>query len=153
MSWYIGVLSDAERFMPSWHKSQEEAINSKLREVNRAAKALLANHKTKTRESKANQNKAKQNKTKQSKAKRDRGRDRDGKCRKGASSNSLASEQPVHCFFERFFFCLLFPNSLFCCLDLPPPGAYLLMNGFDLTARLESTLLFFFLPRVFSVVA
>ena len=29
--------------MASWHKSQEEA--SRLREVNRAAKALLVNHK------------------------------------------------------------------------------------------------------------
>ena len=34
--------------MASWHKSQEEA--SRAREVNRAAKALLANHKTKERE-------------------------------------------------------------------------------------------------------
>ena len=33
--WYIGVLLGAERFMASWHKSEEEA--SKLREVNRAA--------------------------------------------------------------------------------------------------------------------
>ena len=32
----------AERLMASWHKSHEEA--SRLREVNRAAKALLVNH-------------------------------------------------------------------------------------------------------------
>ena len=40
--WYTGVLSGAESFIASWHKSQEEA--SRLREVNRAAKALLVNH-------------------------------------------------------------------------------------------------------------
>ena len=34
----------------SWHKNQEEV--SRLREVNRAAKALLANQKTKTKERK-----------------------------------------------------------------------------------------------------
>ena len=33
--WYTGVLLGAERFMASWHKSEEEA--SKLREANRAA--------------------------------------------------------------------------------------------------------------------
>ena len=33
--WYTGVLLGAERFMASWHKSEEEA--SKLREVNRAS--------------------------------------------------------------------------------------------------------------------
>ena len=33
--WYTGVLLGAERFMASWHKSEEEA--GKLREVNRAA--------------------------------------------------------------------------------------------------------------------
>ena len=33
--WYTGVLLGAERFMESWHKSEEE--DSKLREVNRAA--------------------------------------------------------------------------------------------------------------------
>ena len=33
--WYTGVLLGAERFMASWHKSEEET--SKLREVNRAA--------------------------------------------------------------------------------------------------------------------
>ena len=48
--WYTGVLLGAERFMASWHKSQEEA--SRLREVNLAAKALLANQKTKTKKSK-----------------------------------------------------------------------------------------------------
>ena len=41
VSRYTGVLLGAERFMASWRKSQEEA--SRLREVNRAAKALLAN--------------------------------------------------------------------------------------------------------------
>ena len=40
--WYTGVLLGAERFMASWHKSEEEA--SRLREVNRAAKELLASH-------------------------------------------------------------------------------------------------------------
>ena len=53
--WYTGVLLGAERFMASWHKSQEEA--SRSREVNRAAKALLVNHKTET--------KAKERKTKE----------------------------------------------------------------------------------------
>ena len=47
MLWYTGVLLGAERFMASWHKSLEGA--SKLREVNRAVKALLANQKTKTK--------------------------------------------------------------------------------------------------------
>ena len=42
MTWYTGVLLGAERFMASWHKSQEEA--SRLPEVNRAATALLVNH-------------------------------------------------------------------------------------------------------------
>ena len=42
MPWYTGVLSGAERFMASWHKSQEEA--SRLREVNRAAQELQVNH-------------------------------------------------------------------------------------------------------------
>ena len=45
--WYTGVLLGMERFMASWHKSQKEA--SRLREVNRAAKALLANQKIKTK--------------------------------------------------------------------------------------------------------
>ena len=40
--WYTGVLLGAERFMASWHKSQEEA--SRLREANRAAKALMVNN-------------------------------------------------------------------------------------------------------------
>ena len=31
-----------------------------------------------------------------------------------------------------------------CCLDLPPLGAFLLMNGFDVTACLELSLLFFY---------
>ena len=80
--WYTRVLLGVERFMASWHKSQEEA--SRLREVNRAAKALLVNH--------------------------------------------------------------------ICCLDLPPLGASLLMNGLDLTTCLELNLLLS-LSRIFSVVA
>ena len=80
--WYTDVLLGAERFMASWHKSQEEA--SRLCEVNRGAKALLVNH-----------------------------------------------------------------NLL---LDLPPHGASLRMNGFDLTACLELYLLLF-LSCIFSVVA
>ena len=46
--WHTGVLLGAERFMASWHKSQDEA--SRLREANQAAKALLANQKTKREE-------------------------------------------------------------------------------------------------------
>ena len=42
MPWYTGILLGLEKFMASWHKSQEEA--SRLREVNRAAKALLVSH-------------------------------------------------------------------------------------------------------------
>ena len=42
MPWYTRVLVGTERFMASWHMSQEEA--SRLCEVNRAAKALLVNH-------------------------------------------------------------------------------------------------------------
>ena len=45
--WYTEVPLEAERLMASWHKSQEE--DRRLREVNRAAKALLANQKTKTK--------------------------------------------------------------------------------------------------------
>ena len=40
--WYTKALLGAERFMASWHKSQEEA--SRLREVHRAANTLLVNH-------------------------------------------------------------------------------------------------------------
>ena len=47
MPWYSGVLLGAERFMASWHKSQQEA--SRSREVNRAAEALLVNHKAKAK--------------------------------------------------------------------------------------------------------
>ena len=34
----------------------------------------------------------------------------------------IPNKQPVHCLFVFvwFFFCLFFPNCLFCCLDLPP---------------------------------
>ena len=42
MPWYTGVLFGAEKFMASWHKSQEEA--SRLREANRATKLLPVNH-------------------------------------------------------------------------------------------------------------
>ena len=58
-------------------------------------------------------------------------------------------------------FCVIFllftPNYLFihlflfCCLGLPPSGAFLLMNELDLTACLELNLLSF-LSRIFSVV-
>ena len=79
--WYTGVLLGAERFMASWHKSQEEA--SRSREVNRAAKALLMNPKAKA-------------KTKEDKERKrgggggrgEREREGGGKRRKGASSNS-----------------------------------------------------------------
>ena len=67
--WYTGVLLGAERFMASWHKHQEEA--SRLREVIRAAKALLANQKTKRGNSEE-----------------EGGGEREGKRRSGASSNS-----------------------------------------------------------------
>ena len=53
---------------------------------------------------------------------------------------------------SKYFSCLLFPNFSFCCLDLPPPGVSLLMNGFELTACLEFNLLLF-LSRILSVVA
>ena len=42
LQWYTGVLLGAERFMASWHEGQKA---NRLREVNRAAKALLANQK------------------------------------------------------------------------------------------------------------
>ena len=45
MTGYTGHVLGAERFMTLWHKSQEKA--SKSREVNQAAKLLLANQKTK----------------------------------------------------------------------------------------------------------
>ena len=51
MSLYTGVLSGADRFMASRHKSQEEA--SRLREVSRAAKALLGNQRRKAERGKA----------------------------------------------------------------------------------------------------
>ena len=69
--WYTGVLLGAERFMASWHKSQEET--SRLREVNREAKALLVNQKSKT---------------KRGNAEEEGGGERKGKRRRGASSNS-----------------------------------------------------------------
>ena len=49
----------------------------------------------------------------------------------------IVSEQSVHCvclFLCGFSVALLFRNFLFCCLDLPPLGASLLVNGLDLTA-------------------
>ena len=61
--------------MASWHTSQEEA--SRLRKVNRAAKALLANQKTKT-------------KTKTRNAEEEGGGEREGKRRRGASINSVS---------------------------------------------------------------
>ena len=121
--------------MTSWHKSQEEA--SRLREVNRAAKALLANHKTKT-------------KTKRENAEEERGGEREGKHRR-APLVVIGSEKPVHCFFVWFFFGSLFLDFLFCCLDLPSSEVSLLMNGFDLTDCLELNLLLFS-SRIFSVV-
>ena len=45
MTGYIGHMLGAERFMTLWHKSQEKA--GKSREVNQAAKLLLANQTTK----------------------------------------------------------------------------------------------------------
>ena len=79
MPWYTGVLLKAERFMASWHKSQEEA--SRLREVNRTAKALLANQKTKTKTKR-------ENVEEEGGGKRERERERERKRRRGASSNS-----------------------------------------------------------------
>ena len=73
--WYTGVLLGAERFMASWHKCQEEA--SRLGEVNRVGKALLASQKTKTK-----------TKTKRGNAEEERGGEREGKRRRGASRNS-----------------------------------------------------------------
>ena len=64
---YTGVLLGAERFMAPWHKSQEEV--GRLREVNRAAKALLANQK-------------------RGNAEEEGGGEGEGKRRRGASSNS-----------------------------------------------------------------
>ena len=86
--WYTGVLLGAEMFMASWHKSQEEAINSRLREVNRAAKALLANQKTKTKERQRN-DKEREETRRRREAGREREREREGNRsnRKGASSN------------------------------------------------------------------
>ena len=83
--WYTGVRLRAERFMASWQKSQEEV--SRLREVNRAPKALLANQKTKTKE----RQRQRQRKGKRGNAEEEGGgggeREREGKRRKGASSN------------------------------------------------------------------
>ena len=76
MPWYTAVLLGVERFMASWQKSQGEA--SRLREVNRPAKALLVNQKTKT-------------KTKEMKERKrggGGGRKREGKRRKGAGGNN-----------------------------------------------------------------
>ena len=67
---YTGVLLGAERFMASWHKSQEEA--SRTHEVNRADRALLVNHKTKRGNAEEEEG----------------GGEREGRRRKGASSNS-----------------------------------------------------------------
>ena len=99
--------------MASWHKSQEETGRS--REVNRAAKALLANQK-------------------RGNAEEEGGGEREGKRRRGA--RVIASEQSVLCFCVVFLL-YTFSQFFFCCLDLPPPGASLLMNDFGLTACLE----------------
>ena len=64
----------------------------------------------------------------------------------------IASEQAAHWFLCVVFFVADFFPILFFCLGLPPPGAYLLMNGFDLIACLELNLLWF-LSRIFSVAA
>ena len=66
-TWYTGFLLKAEWFIASWHKSQEEA--SRLRAVNRAAKALLANQKRGNTEEEG-------------------GGEKEGKRRRGASTNS-----------------------------------------------------------------
>ena len=71
VSLYTGVLLGADRFMASWHKSQEEA--SRLREVNRAAKVLLANQRTKT---------------KRGNAEEEGGGEGEGKRRRGAASSN-----------------------------------------------------------------
>ena len=120
---YTGVLLGVERFMASWYKkSQEEA--SKLREVNRAAKALLANQKTKTKRGDA---------------------DKEGAGRETENVERVlvviaASGQSAHYFLCGFSFSFVYfsPIFLFCCLELHPP---LLMKGFDLTACLELNLL------------
>ena len=52
--------------------------------------------------------------------------------------------------FILYFFPIL--SYYFFCLDLPPPGASLLINEFDLTVCLEFNLLCF-LTRIFSEVA
>ena len=93
MSWYTGVLLGAKRFMASWHKGQKETI--RLREVNRAAKVLLANQKTK-----------------RGKAEEDRGAGREGESVERVLV-VIASEQPVHCLFVWFFLCLPFPFFIF----------------------------------------
>ena len=77
MPWYTGVLLGVERFMASWHKSQQEAKRS--REVNRAAKALLVNHKTKRRNAEE----------------KGGGKERESVER---ALEVIASEQPVHFF-------------------------------------------------------
>ena len=69
MPWYTKVLLGAKRLMASCYKSQEEA--SRLREVNREAKALLVNQKMK-----------------RGNAEKDAGGEREGKRRKSASSSS-----------------------------------------------------------------
>ena len=69
--WYTEVPLEAERLMASWHKSQEE--DRRLREVNRAAKALLANQKTKTKRQRQRQRQKKdKGKTKERQRQRQR---------------------------------------------------------------------------------
>ena len=72
--------------MASWHKSQEEA--SRSREVNRAAKTLLVNRKTK---------KKTKTKTKRGNAEEEGGGEREGSVERALVV--IASEQPVQCLF------------------------------------------------------
>ena len=68
----------------------------------------------------------------------------------------LSQLQHVHCLFVCFLcgfsFVYSFPFLFFCCLDLPPLGASLLMNGFDLTACLELNLLLYQLNLQYHIV-
>ena len=84
MPWYREVLLDASR----------------LREVNRTAKALLVNHKAK-----------------RGNAEEERGGERERE-RESVEKEFvvIASEQSAHCFFVWFFFCLLFPIIYFAAL-------------------------------------
>ena len=89
MPWYTGVLLGTERFLASWHKSQEEA--SRLREVNRAAEALLANQK-------------------REKMQRRRGAGRERGNVEGALLVVIASGQPIVLCFCMVFLLFTFPH-------------------------------------------